>query len=137
MFETFAIQAFSEHVSLLFLSVHFDDCDGAVANVRPKEMPFDLKILRTIGNSLVSCQKKYTIVVFKHATLDGRSESVRQLQTISKFKEHGSQWEKCLHSGAEDGILCFKRRQQNFRLEVRFSKNWASSECYNVSRGAW
>jgi hypothetical protein len=58
----FRDSGFSEHVSPLFLSVHFDNCDGAVAKVRPKVMPFDLKILRTIGNLLVSRQEKCIVV---------------------------------------------------------------------------
>ena len=71
-FEAFAIQAFSEHVGPLFLSINLDDCYGAVTNVRPKEMPFDLEVLRPIGNSLVGRQKKCAVVVFEHTTLDGR-----------------------------------------------------------------
>jgi len=70
-FEAFTTQAFSEHVGPLFLSINLDDCDGAVANVRPKEMPFDLEVLRPIGDSLVGGLKKCTVVVFEHTTPNG------------------------------------------------------------------
>jgi hypothetical protein len=101
LFEAFTIQAFSEHVGPLFLSINLDDCDGAVANVRSKEMSFNLEVLRPIGNSLVGRQKKCTVVVFEHTTLDGRCKSIRKLQAINEFKEHGSQREKRSHGGAE------------------------------------
>ena len=82
-FEAFAIQTFGEHVGPLFLSINLDDRDGAVANVRPKEMPFNLEVLRPIGNSLVGRQKKCAVVVFEHATLNGRRKGIRRMQDAS------------------------------------------------------
>ena len=107
--ESFTVETFSEIISPLFFRVNLQNTDVSVGDMTPEEVPFDKKVLRSVGDSLLGCKKKSAVVVFEDATSNCRFELGWKTKCRDDFSEKGSsEWQKRPHARAEGGVFRFK-----------------------------
>jgi hypothetical protein len=51
-------EAFCEKISPLFLSIDLHNLDGSITNMRPNEVPLDLKVLSAVYDTLFGCKEQ-------------------------------------------------------------------------------
>ena len=65
--ERFSVESLREVISSLFFCVDLQDCNVAIFNVAPEEVPLHQEILRAIGDSLFGGKKEGAVVILKDA----------------------------------------------------------------------
>ena len=92
------------------------DVERSIADLFPKMVPLDAKVLRAIGDLLLSSQQERSVVVFEHTALESGGDSLRKLDAGCDLQKQVTLRENDSKRRAEGRIFGFKCRQSDLSL---------------------